>query len=351
MANAKRALHPELLQEGNIWMRHGTISRGKSLVYISALACLLQGCGGEGSTSSVPFVVVTPTPTAAPSPAPTPSPTPASTTSGNPALGGARVGDTIAGMLACSDGRVSRAADGRVTGISAITRMKIDNGVAITYRGPDSFTTDINGFGGSSWTFEDKRTPPSDRFTRYSNTSQGELLVTTDELRFVTYGQENGSGLCFFAAGLSPFSLRTAGTFEYFGVVDGLGIIGGVPKRFLYNQVNSSEPEFVMDFATGQGKLKFDLVAKSNVFEDLGGGTSERLGTVEADLRLAPGSTSFAATPLSGSGFTGTVRGFFVSNAENIMGSGGAGVALVFELRNSNGDLIYGSVALAANLM
>ncbi|ASJ90945.1 hypothetical protein CBR61_08455 [Porphyrobacter sp. CACIAM 03H1] len=249
--------------------------------------------------------------------------------------------------MACSDGAVTRSTDGGIVGIGPVSRIKIDNQIAVTYRALDTYSTDINGFGGSSWSPSDKRPAPNEWFTRYSSPLQGELLLSRFNISFAAHGLENGSSLCFFAAGLPSKTLPTAGSVQYFGIVDGFGIINGVPKRFLYWQTNGTVPELIMNWARREGDLTFQLMARSDPFGQFEKNAVEPVGTITGRIRLdQPGTIA-----LSGAGFTGTMTYAFVSDDKNVLGTGGAGAALVYELRRANGDFVYGSIALNANLM
>jgi hypothetical protein len=167
-------------------------------------------------------------------------------------------------------------------------------------------------------------------------------------LLFATYGLENSTNLCFFAAGLPPQSLPSIAV-EYVGFVDGFAVISGQQKRLF--ETLTSKPVLVMDFATGRGRLEFQLVARNDPFGDYGKSIAEPVGTVSADLQLVAGRQNFGFTTLSGSGFSGRVIGQFVDRDKSKLGTGGAGAAFVFELTRPNGDVLYGSLALGANLI
>lgn len=320
-------------------------NRSTALLALS-IALTSAGCGGEDLTAPPPILGSNPTPTPVPTPTPSPSPSPSPTP--GPALAGAKVGETIEGPLVCSDGIVTRASDGSVTGIGPISRTKLDNTLALTYVAPDTFYSDLNGFGGSQWTPADKRVAPNQNFVRYANPAQGELQLTKVDFTFVTHGLENSTGLCFFAAGLRAQSLPSFPV-EYLGVIDGFAVISGQQKRLFGSLL--SDPVLIMDFATGRGKLEFQLVARSHPFGDFEKDTGELLGTVSADLQLNPASQNLTLTTLTGSGFNGRVTGIFVDRNQSVLRTGGAGVALVFELTRPNGDLLFGTIALAANVM
>lgn len=327
-------------------MRTRSSGKHPRLALALALAFLATGCGGGGPDGPPATSGTGPAPSPTPSPAPSPSPSP--TPAPGPSIAGAKPGESIAGPLACSDGVVTRSPDGSVTGIQQISKTKIDNGLVLAYRAPDSFASDVNGFGGSQWTPEDKRTAPNEYFTRYASPAQGELQLGVHNLIFVTYGLENSSGLCFFAAGLEPQSLPP-GKVVYTGTIDGFAVISGHQQRLFSMQ--ESAPVLTMDFSTGRGKLEFQLVGRDDPFGDFEKAPGAALGTVSAELQLSPGSKGFGLTALSGSGFDGRVTGQFVDRDQSILGTGGAGVALVFELTRPNGDILYGSIALGALLI
>ncbi|MCT2559658.1 hypothetical protein N0B51_11775 [Tsuneonella sp. YG55] len=309
------------------------------------LASVPAGCGGEGSGSPPVAAGIPPTPS--PAPAPTATPTPASTD--DPLFAGASIGETIVGPLVCSDGRVTTGAQGEVVGIGPITQIRNTDTIRITYVGPDSYRTAIDGLASLAFTPDTKRVPPSPIYARYSAPSAGELLLGQYSLGFVTFGTFTAPDLCFFAGGLPPGVLNRQ-TVDYFGIVDGLGVVGGVQSRFF--NATYGEARMIFDFPTATGLFSFDLVQRSDPFGDFRASPPVKLGTVSANVVLAPGQESFFV-PLSGAGFTGTARGRFVHDGGSILGPniGGAGVALVYELRSPAGDLIYGSVAFAANLI
>jgi hypothetical protein len=231
-------------------------------------------------------------------------------------------------------------------GVGPISRIKLDNGLALTYRGVDSFSDEINGFGGASWQPDDKTAPPDRYFVRYANSTNGELRLAADDLEFVTYGMENSFSQCFFAAGVPATSVPADGTVEYFGAVDGFAVIGGRQKRVF--QVDSAKPILVFDFKTGRGTLEFELVTHDDPYGDFTASTPVSVGTVKADLQTAVLGKGFGITPLSGSGFAGQLAGGFIGRETPLLGAGGGGVAIVFELNGPGGDVIFGSIALAA---
>lgn len=330
-------------------MRTRSSGKHPRLALALALAFLATGCGGGGSDG--PPATSGPGPAPSPTPSPAPSPSPTRTPAPGPSIAGAKVGESFGGPLACSDGVVTRSPDGSVIGIQAISKTKIDNALLLTYQAPDTFSADVNGFGGSQWTPGDKRTAPNQYFTRYASPAQGELQLGVHNLTFVTFGLENSSGLCFFAAGVEPQTLPPGqvGRVVYTGVIDGLAVISGHQQR-LFSWLESS-PVLTMDFSTGRGTLQFHLVGRDDPFGDFEKAPGAALGTVSAELQLSPGSKGFGLTALSGSGFDGRVTGQFVDRDQSILGTGGAGVALVFELTRPNGDILYGSIALAALLI
>lgn len=315
-------------------------------VYVVAFASLgLTGCGG-GDGQSPPPTASTPTPSSSPSPSPSPTPSPTPSPSNEPSLGGAQIGDKLVGPLACSDGAVTQSAEGFVTGLGTITKTKIDNQIEISFLAQDSFSTDVNGFGGSAWAAVDKRTPPNSVYVRYSNAQQGELLLSQQNQTFATQGLYNTSALCFFAVGLAPPSLPSGQVIDYFGIIDGFGVIGGQQKRLYESRVGLK-----MDFASGKGVLTADIEARANPFGDYADGTSTDVGTVTANVELVGGSANFSSVTFSGTGLSGQIVGRLVSNEKNVLGKGGAGAVFVFELTSSGGDVLYGAMALHANIM
>lgn len=310
-----------------------------------ALASALPGCGGEESGPTPAPVAAAP----ALVPAPTPSPTPTPTGARDPKFASAAIGETIGGPLICSDGLVTTGPSGEATGVGPITRTKNDGSIQITYLGQDSYRTDINGFGGAAFTPEIKRTFPSPVYARFSSPQAGELLLGQYSLTFVTFGAYADSSLCFFAVGLPAASLPGVAV-SYSGIVDGLAVIGGTQSRIFSGSASDATMDFA--FAKGTGTLSLNLVRRADPFGNFEASTPVNLGTVTANITLEAGRRSFTA-PLAGAGYTGTVIGLFVDNGNSMLGKdvGGAGAALVYELRSPAGDLIYGTVALAANLL
>lgn len=312
------------------------------------LVPLLSACGGDEARAPAPTggVVVPPPP--APAPAPSPAPAPAPSAGDQPSMAGAAIGETIGGPAACSDGALARGADGRVSGIASISGVRIDNALGITYRAEDSFSTDYNGFGGSYYTAADRRNSDDPFYVRYASPQQGELLLGRHGLTFVTFGQENGSYLCFFAAGLRARSLPET-LVEYLGVVDGFGVIAGEQKRFAIPGDEPLKARLIMDFATGRGQLTIRLAARDDPFGDYAANPETVIDTVTAEVVIDRASSSASGIRLAGADFSGEANGYFVGR-ESTLGDG-AGLALAFHVSRANGDFVYGSVALSANIM
>jgi hypothetical protein len=256
------------------------------------------------------------------------------------------VGDKLSGPLACSDGSITQSSDGYVTGIGPITKTKIDNQIEITVVGTDSFAADVNGFGGSSWGPADKRNPPNAVYVRYSNAQQGELLISQQNQTFATQGLYNESALCFYAVGLAPPSLPSNRVIDYYGFTDGFGVFSGQQQRLYLGRVSLR-----MDFATGKGVLTAALEAREDPFGSYPTASLYEVDGVTANLELASGTSSFSDATLSGTEYSGHIVGKLVSNNQNVLGTGGAGAVFVFELTSASGDILYGAMALQANIM
>lgn len=317
-----------------------------ALVMISAIA----GCGGEGSGSpvaSAPGPVAGPAPVPSPAPAPTPSPTPAR----DPKFANASIGDTVVGPASCGFAPVSRDSSGAVTGIGEIRETFNEITYEIAYLGTDRYRIQSNDYLGFTMTFgpENRQSFPSPAYVRYAHPVPAELLLSQFDLLFVMLGSYADAGHCFFAAGL-PTTTLPGGDLRYSGVVDGIAQIDGRVWRVFDPSTHGTRMDF--DFARASGTLSFRLLRRAEPFGDFQASSAVDLGTVTATVALEPGQTTFTA-PLAGAGYVGTVRGRFVDNGTSKLGKGvgGAGVALVYDLRSPTGDMVYGAVAYAADLI
>ena len=304
----------------------------------------LSSCGGEsGSTTSMPpLVTVTPPPTPPPTPPVAPPPP---TVAVGPTLAGASIGGVLEGVYACATDPVTRDTSGRITGIN-LTNAKIDNLLSLTYRAVDSFSLDINGFGGSEFDPADKQFWMGGPYDQFLDANNGEFFISRNGgSLFAILGVDNSSNACFFAAGQRPDTFPNQLT-EYFAIIDGLARVGSATTR-LYS--NNSEMTF--DPVTKIAKIKLKLARRDTPFGAFYDQAPTAIAEVTASLELQPGGYFTDAT-LSGGQYLGTIGGSFVGvGASNVSGRGGAGAVFTFVLRSNTGDIMFGVAAAQANLL
>jgi hypothetical protein len=311
------------------------------------LAGVLAGCGGEGSGQ--PPVAAAPGPASGPTPAPSPTPTPA--ISPDPKFANASLGEEVYGPASCGVAPVSHDASGAVTGVGVISDTFNELTFGITYVAKDTYKVQSNDYLGFTINFrpETRQAFPSPAYVRFADPLPAELLLSQLDLQFVVLGSYASGSHCIFAAGLAAGPLPSVAV-NYSGVVDGIAQIDGGQWRIFDASGEGAKMDF--DFASRQGTLSFRLIRRSDPFGNFQGANPVDLGTVTANLTLEQGRTTFSA-PVSGAGYTGTVRGQFLDKGTSKLGAGvgGAGVAVVYDLRSPTGNLIYGAVAYAANLI
>lgn len=298
-----------------------------------------DGDGGMGGTGGAPSPSPTPAPTVTPSPTPSPGPT-----LGHP-LPGTTAGQVLGGPLVCVNASIVEDANGHVIEVGSIAGVKSDNVIGVTVRATDSYLTNVNGFGGSSYLPSDERTSPNLAYDQFLNSAGDEFFIMRPSSlagtrTFATLGIESsGPDLCFFAVGPEATSLPDGSDIDYTIVLDGIARIGGQTYRLL-----PSAGTLNVDFAAGAATLHMELKGRGNAFDDFSSQPIFDIATADATIGSLTGFV-VGPTPLSGpNGFTGTVTGQFVGDASNVSGEGGSGAALVFELRSSNGDVIFGAI-------
>nr|WP_314444630.1 hypothetical protein [uncultured Sphingomonas sp.] len=255
--------------------------------------------------------------------------------------------------MACAVDPVQRDAAGHATGLAALTGAKIDNSLSLLFRDADSYSLDVNGFGGSSFTSADKRTSPTLAFDYFLKPGDDEFyLARTNGVSgtrtFATHGLYTASGFCFFAIGLPASPLPTSGTGTYGIIVDGLAQIGGQNLRLLPSYTGSS---LTVDYQTGKATLTLALGGKTNAFEEFADKPVTAITTVTASLQRIQGSAAFGRADISGGAFTGKVEGQLVGNSANVSGFGGPGAVFTFELRSAAGEVIFGVVTAERDLI
>jgi hypothetical protein len=145
-----------------------------------------------------------------------------------------------------------------------------------------------------------------------------------------TYGFSDRGGLCFFAAGL-PATAATAIASSYVGRLDGLHQFDAFTQRLFPSKVTAT-----MDPVSGTGTIALNLASYSSPFTDFSKQTAGALLPITANL--AVNGTHVTANSVTGfPGYTGAMSGELV---------GQRGMALVFELHNAAGDVIWGAIAL-----
>jgi hypothetical protein len=50
-------------------------------------------------------------------------------------------------------------------------------------------------------------------------------------------------------------------------------------------------------------------------------------------------------------GYSGTVNGFLVGDTRNVSGSGGSAAVFTFELKNTAGEVIFGTIVAERNMI
>ena len=108
-----------------------------------------------------------------------------------------------------------------------------------------------------------------------------------------------------------------------------------------------------VNFVAGTATLHLEIKGRGNAFEDFSSQPLVDIATADASITLSGGGNrGMGLTTLTGTnGYSGTLIGAFVGDASNTSGTGGAGAALVFELRSPNGDVIYGAIAAERSLI
>ncbi|WP_199554561.1 hypothetical protein [Sandaracinobacteroides hominis] len=311
------------------------------------LGLLIAGCGSDGRAPAAPTQVATPPTPAPPVPPPVvtpPDPAPVPT---GPLIAEVAPGGRLEGAHVCAGTR-DTFAEGRLVGIEmlgpAILAELASPAFAIDYVNDNSFGTDFNGFGGSSYAPGDRRTAPSRAYAGSYFAVYGVGADQTDEfelyrnserrLRFATFGRTSNPGtLCFFSAGaVSDTSILADGSYAFAGMADGLLVASGVNRRLF-----GSTAKAVLD-ANGKTLLvTIDLVARDQAFGEFLDRPATSVGQVSA--RFPYSRSALGTVPLSGpDGATGSIRGGFYK--------GSLGAGFVFALEYPNGDRIFGAAGL-----
>lgn len=315
-----------------------------------ATAMALSACGSDeaGNPPPSPVVTASPTPTPSPSPSPAPSASPGSSIA---LLGGAKVGDALTAVLACSNSvEVGFDALGRVNAIGTtpgVIEVITPSTVSAVFRVPsvDTFVWDINGFGG--YTYGAGNRAEGDTYVRIFAPNLGEMQIArnNNQIEFSTYGmlaEDYGTtphkdGLCFYAAAPSPTSAFPGfGQVGYFGEIDGYRRAASGEDWRLVGPTNGSDA-----FLDHKGGLDYELLLNvSGVTDPLldpSGQTAQDFGSIRIPLKL--NSTEFG--PYEGNIGSSQVRAY-----GRLWGSGYIAALVAFSITESDGTVTFGVAAM-----
>ena len=139
------------------------------------------------------------------------------------------------------------------TGLN-LTNAKTDNLLSLTYRAVDSFSLDVNGFGGPEFDAADKQPWTGGPYNQFLDANNGEFLIWQDyNSLFAILGVDNPTNACFFAAGQRSDTFPNQPT-DYFAITDGLARIGTQTTR-LYGTTS----EMTFNPVTKIAKIKLIL--------------------------------------------------------------------------------------------
>ena len=170
------------------------------------LGLLIAGCGSDGRAPAAPTQVATPPTPAPPVPPPVvtpPDPAPVPT---GPLIAEVAPGGRLEGAHVCAGTR-DTFAEGRLVGIEmlgpAILAELASPAFAIDYVNDNSFGTDFNGFGGSSYAPGDRRTAPSRAYAGYVLARVGRAPLGTLRSLYDSRRKDAKSGLSLVHLGLA----------------------------------------------------------------------------------------------------------------------------------------------------
>lgn len=231
------------------------------------------------------------------------------------------------------------------TGLN-LTNAKTDNLLSLTYRAVDSFSLDVNGFGGPEFDAADKQPWTGGPYNQFLDANNGEFLIWQDyNSLFAILGVDNSTNACFFAAGQRSDTFPNQPT-DYFAITDGLARIGTQTTR-LYGTTS----EMTFNPVTKIAKIKLILAGRASPFAAFYNQPPTAIAEVTASLELQP-SGYFTSATLSGGQYLGSIGGQFVGvGSSNVSGRGGAGAVFTFVLRSNTGDIMFGVAAAQANLI
>jgi hypothetical protein len=224
----------------------------------------------------------------------------------------------------------------------------------LLFRGTDSYSLEVNGFGGSKFAPVNKRASPTVAFDQFLKAGDDEFSIAkinalSGTRTFATHGVYYSPGLCFFAAGLPAGPIPASGRGDYGVIVDGVAKVRNETLRLLPSYSGSS---LAVDFDARTAALTLVLSGRPNPFGEFADQPSTTITTATASLALYQGGRSFDTAPLIGSGgYSGTVNGFLVGDTRNVSGSGGSAAVFTFELKNTAGEVIFGTIVAERNMI
>lgn len=221
-----------------------------------------------------------------------------------------------------------------------------------TYKGPDTYSLELFGFGGPDFT-PSTRKASSDQFDRYRIASETTYAVANLDLAkksgglTFTYSSFGNVVLAndgkapsrldytFFAVGsLTPVDqMPKTGSATYTGTADGLWIDGAVTRR-LYG----STAKLTANFATGDLTSVLDLRGHDDAFGAFATAPTTALGTFTGAGRIT--NAAFRGDFPATAGYSGTFSGQFFGPAAQEAG-------LAFALKGAAGQTAFGA-ALAS---
>lgn len=329
------------------------LHKTSAFAIVVALGLTSAACGGGGER---PGSAGPPAPAPAP-PAPPPPPPPAPEV--RPFA--SRAGDEYSAVGTVIVSKVSYTTDDqnrpKLTSIDPPHFIGIpgEEGIGITYLGPNSYVFNFNGFGGpgfgpqslhdSTAEFDRYVMPVSDGFTSILELAKPGVGV---DLTYASFGNltETLSGsssssdafITYFAVGsVTPEAqVPTTGSASYSGIADGLWFDGGTIRR-LYG----SSASLSANFATGAITSTLVLRGHDNALGDFTSGPTTSLGTFTGTGRISEWSSAhFDGSYAPSAGYSGGFAG-------NFYGPSAEEYGLSFQLTGPEGSSAFG-VAVGA---
>ena len=241
--------------------------------------------------------------------------------------------------MVCANGTFTRSS-GRISEITALNPPKNDSSFNILYPADNTFSLDINGFGGPSFAPTQKATGPTFMYDYFQNGTDELELYRNRLLTYVTFGRySDAQTLCFFAAGgppkYAPFG-NVAFSNPYVGLGDGMARIAGSTLRLLESSASAS-----VNYPANTVDITLSLRGRTTAF----GEPSGAFTPVETVTGTVPLSSlgSFNGSLTGPDGLSGTVQG-------NLFDMKQFGMVLTYSLRRPNGDIYFGAAGLDLNV-